>query len=201
MSCDPGLAVDDFATLFASLRFAISRRGGLVSTVIPPFGPRAGATLLVSTHVLSLRRQLLWLFQMFSIFRSKKLVVGETCEHLRGGLNLSPLSWLASHNLKAAVLNTRRIMRKFLYCLTRIYRHALSIHIVTSDCGRLSRVSTRDLLTVASRAGTFDSAEKPESVLHLSGMCNFVLCRPITAPHVPSYDIWRQKVSNCNSEC
>jgi hypothetical protein len=89
-------------------------------------------TLLISTHVLSLRRQLLWLFHMFSIFRSNKLIVGETCEHLRGGLNLSPLLWLASHNPKAAVLNTRRIMRKLLYCLTRIYRYALSIYIVTT---------------------------------------------------------------------
>ena len=77
MSCDLNIAVDAFTTLFASLRFAISRGGGLVSAVIPPFGRRAGATLSISTRVLSLRRQLLESIHMFLIFRSIKLVVGE----------------------------------------------------------------------------------------------------------------------------
>lgn len=71
------IAVDDFATLLASLRFAIDRGGGLVSAVIPPFGPRAEATLSISTHVLSLSLQLLRPFHMFFIFRSIKLIVGE----------------------------------------------------------------------------------------------------------------------------
>lgn len=77
MSLHLNIAVDDFATLLASLRFAISRGGGLVSAVIPPFGPRAGATLSISTHLLSLRRQLLRPFHMFSIFGSIKLIVGK----------------------------------------------------------------------------------------------------------------------------